>query len=221
MLKAVAATFVSTLAAIALAAQLFLNSILGLFGLAAESVETLSELRASHAVVQKVKARHKMKSKHATKRLMKRSRNRVAATTLAASTIGTVAVAATMITLEAQAYCDEQKELLEDTNVLFGEEMEFDYEQCLEVAKEDFGKIIKETGREITQIAGDAVEGTAEYAAEVGQKIKEYGSDAIDSTVEASSSMWDSLEKFVADLDPIDFNAPKEWVDEIMDWFYE
>ena len=48
MLKTILITFTTTTGALALAANLFLKTILGMFGLAATSVETLSQLRASH-----------------------------------------------------------------------------------------------------------------------------------------------------------------------------
>ena len=47
MFKTILITFSTTAGALAFAAHLFLNTILGMFGLAATSVATLSKLRAS------------------------------------------------------------------------------------------------------------------------------------------------------------------------------
>ncbi|WP_020681283.1 hypothetical protein [Marinobacterium rhizophilum] len=126
-----------TLATVTLVASLFLNSVLGLFGLAATSVETLQELRSSQQVVEQLKHRHQKKRASVSKRLVKRSSKRIGATMLAAATVGTVAVAATVVGLEVADYCEEKQSLNETESILYGTDEVFDMEQCLGEAKQE------------------------------------------------------------------------------------
>ena len=132
MFKTILITFTTTAGALAFAANLFLNSILGMFGLAATSVETLSKLQASHEVVQKMKSRQLRKQKQISKRFVKRSGKRVASGALAAATVGTVAVVAAMTTIEIAGYCEEQKELQADMDIINGTSTEFDLDRCFD-----------------------------------------------------------------------------------------
>ena len=125
-----------TIIAIAMTATLFLNSILGVFGLISTSVSNLASLKESQLVVNRMKDRHKVKKDNVSKRFVKKSSKRVASTAVAASTIGTVAVVLTVASLEVSDYCDENKELAEDENILYGTENEFDYESCLKEGKD-------------------------------------------------------------------------------------
>ena len=84
MLKTILITFTTTAGALALAAYLFLNSILGAFGLTAIPVVALSQLHATQRVVETMKRRHNKKKARVSKRLIKRSGKRVAS---AASTL--------------------------------------------------------------------------------------------------------------------------------------
>ena len=100
MLKTTIVTITTTLTAVTLAGHLFLNPVLGMFGLAATSVETLTKLQASQKIVDTMKARHTGKQNRVTNRFVKRSGKRGASTALAAATVGTVAVAAVMTSME-------------------------------------------------------------------------------------------------------------------------
>ena len=104
-MKTIFLTFTATLAALSFAATLFLNTILGTFGLVTTSVDTLNKLKSSQVVMDKMKTRHQAKRLTATKKLAKRSSRRVASASLAAATIGTVAVAITMTGFEIHDYC--------------------------------------------------------------------------------------------------------------------
>ena len=131
MFKTILITFTTTAGALILSAHLFLNPILGMFGLAATSVEALSKLQASHQVVQKLKSRQLRKQKRISKRFVKRSGKRVASGALAAATVGTVAVVAAMTTIEISDYCEDKRALQEEATLLYGTDIEFDLEQCL------------------------------------------------------------------------------------------
>ena len=63
MLKTIIITIIATLTVATLAAYLSLNTVLGVFGLAATSVEILSKLQASQKIVDTMKARHARKHK--------------------------------------------------------------------------------------------------------------------------------------------------------------
>ena len=69
------------------------------------------------------------KKSRITKRFVKRSGKRVASGALAAATVGTVAVVAAMTTIEIADYCEEQKELQADLDILDGTSTEFDLDK--------------------------------------------------------------------------------------------
>jgi hypothetical protein len=172
----------ATLAAVSLAASLFLNSILGIFGLAATSVETLTKLRNSQQVLEKVKQHHATKKTRVANRLTKRSTKRVASTALAAATVGTVAVAIVMTGLELENYCDEKASLQDDDNLLYGTEIQFDYEQCLEESQEDANVILAEAKDTVTSSVSDAFEKTSEFSKETWADIQTAWDQGVHST---------------------------------------
>jgi Na+/glutamate symporter len=124
-----------TLATVALVTSLFLNTILGLFGWAATSIETLQELRSSQHVVEQMKQRHQNKELVASKKLVKRSTKRIGAAMLAAATVGTVAVTTVVIGLEVADYCEEKQSFQEAESILYGTEEVFDMVQCFSDAR--------------------------------------------------------------------------------------
>lgn len=137
MVRTILLTFTATTTALGLAASLFLNTLLGTFGLAATSVETLRGLQASHQVVETLKERHQRKKTRIGKRFAKQAGRRVATAAVAAATIGTVAVTATMAGMEVNDYCEEKRALREEANLLYGTDAEFDWGRCYEEGKAD------------------------------------------------------------------------------------
>ncbi|ANG63074.1 hypothetical protein A8C75_11720 [Marinobacterium aestuarii] len=131
-----------TLATVAIVASLYLNTILGLFGLATTSINALQELRSSKQVVEQMKQRHQGKKVSASKRLVKRSTKRIGSTLLAAATVGTVAVTAVMVGLEVEDYCDEKQSLHEDASILYGTGSAFDSEQCFDEGREELVRLV-------------------------------------------------------------------------------
>ena len=67
-MKIILATVSATLAAVIIAGTLFMNSILGAFGLAVTSAKTLQALQASHKTVELMKKRYKRKKLKLMKR---------------------------------------------------------------------------------------------------------------------------------------------------------
>ncbi len=53
-------------------------------------------------------------------------------------------MASAIVALEVADYCDEQKELTIDQNLLYGTEEEFNFKKCSDEAAEDLGKILSE-----------------------------------------------------------------------------
>jgi len=171
MLKTILITFTTTAGALALAANLFLNTILGVFGLAATSVETLNNLRTSQGIIEAMKQRHTRKKNRKTKRFVKRSGRRVASTALAAATVGTVALAAVMTSMAISDYCDEKRTLQEDANLLYGTDVAFDLERCLYESADDAKAIIAEATDTVATKVSKAFESTANTEARCGLTV--------------------------------------------------
>ena len=199
MFKTIFLTFSLTLTTAGLAASLFLNSILGVFGLAATSVGTLSSLQASQQIVEKMKQRHLHKKARVSQRFVKRSGKRVASAALAAATVGTVAVAVAMTSMEISDYCDEKETLQKDANLLYGTNEAFDLETCIEESQDEARAILSEATNTVTQTVGDAFDKTGEYSREAWANVKRTTGDALDSTSAALSDIWESAKSWFAD----------------------
>lgn len=177
--------------------SLFMNSILGLFGLASTSIETLQELRASQQVVAKMKQHHKNKKLKASKTFTKRTTKRVASTALAAATIGTVAVAAVTTTLEVDDYCEDKKSLQEDANILYGTDTTFDLAQCIEEGKQDSKTIMAQVKNSSIEAVSSAFQVTTDYSYEKWALVKQASIRAIQSTGDTAEGLWDTVRSWV------------------------
>jgi len=196
-MKTIFFTFTTTVAALAFAANLFLNSILGAFGLVATSVDNLTKLQSSQHVVEKMKTRHKAKKREVTKNFAKKSSKKVASTALAAATIGTVAVVVTMASIEVTDYCEDKKSLQEDANILYGTEDEFDFDRCLEEGKEESKIMIDEIKLSTMESVNAAMDSTVEYSNEQWLAIKEASAKAYESSEVATNELWNSLKQWI------------------------
>jgi len=179
-MKTIFLTFTATLAALSFAATLFLNTILGTFGLVTTSVDTLNKLK--QVVMDKMKTRHQAKRLTATKKLAKRSSRRVASASLAAATIGTVAVAITMTGFEIHDYCEDQASLQIDNNILYGTTDEFNLDACLEQGKEESKRILTEVKQSASESVNNAIDSAAQYSNEQWLVLAESNADAVEST---------------------------------------
>ena len=199
MIKTILLTFSVTLTSIALIASLFLNTILGAFGLASTSIETLQNLKNSHLVAQRMKTLHKQRKIKTTKRFAARSGKRVASTALAAATIGTVAVVTAMTYLEISDYCDQKQDLQEDANILYGTEVEFNFDQCIEEGKKESKRILSEVKEYSIETASSTFDNTVRYSAEKWAAIKEATMQALQSTGDSASGLWESTRSWLVD----------------------
>ncbi len=199
MKKTILLTFSVTLAATALAASLFFNTILGAFGLTTTSISALQNLKNSQLITERMKKRHKQKKIKTTKRFAARSGKRVASTALAAATIGTVAVVATMTYLEVSNYCEDKQDLQQDANILYGTEVEFDLNQCVKEGEEDSKRILSEVKEQSIETASSAFDNTVQYSAEKWAAIKTASMQALQATGDGASELWDSTKSWLVD----------------------
>ncbi|MEH6823724.1 MAG: hypothetical protein V7629_07455 [Motiliproteus sp.] len=198
-MKTIFYTFSATLGLIALIGTLFLNTILGVFGLAATSVDVLQRLSASQRVVEQMQSRHQHKKLQAAKRLATKAPRRVASTALAAATIGTVAVVMTVTSLEVADYCEAKRVLQEDENLLYATAVEFDLEQCFEEGKEESKAILTELKNSSISAVSDAFSGTSEYSEEVWSAIRQAGLHGLYSGSAAVEAWWDDARRWLAE----------------------
>lgn len=198
-MKAIFITFFTTLAAISLSASLFLNTILGFFGMVATPVSTLQNLQTSQNIVKKMKVRQKRKSTKITKRFAKKSAKRIASGAVAAATIGTAAVVGTMTVIEIADYCEEKQEIHEDLNILDGTDTAFDYGQCVDEATEDAKEIFGQLKDSSVAAIADVFNGTIEYGTKQWGAIRKASMLALQSSGQSVSDLWSSIEAWFAE----------------------
>jgi len=184
-MKTIFLTFTTTIAAISFAATLFLNTILGTFGLVTTSVDNLSKLKSSQVVMDKMKDRHQIKKRDATKKLAKRSSRRVASASLAAATIGTIAVAVTITGFEIVDYCEDKESLHIDSNILYGTTAEFDFKACIEEGKSESKRILTDVKESSSQLVNEAMSSAVHYSNEQSHALKEAHQDTLSSANQA------------------------------------
>ena len=139
------------------------------------------------------------KKSRITKRFVKRSGKRVASGALAAATVGTVAVVAAMTTIEIADYCEEQKELQADLDILDGTSTEYDLDKCIEQSGEHAKAIYAEAKSAVTSAAADALDSTKNYSQALWTDIKAATNDAIDYTDGRFSELWESATSWFSD----------------------
>ena len=191
MYKTVIITIASTITIGSLVLYLFLNSILGTFGLAATSIETLNNLQESKKILEVIKTRHTTRKLNISKRFIKRSTKKVTASAVSAASIGTAAVVITVAGLEILDYCDEKKELHDEDNILFKRDDVFDYSECLNQAQDDSTEIIASVKESVPEMVSKAWESTKNISESTWEKIQEISISAWVSTKDASSNAWD------------------------------
>ncbi|MGL1958898.1 MAG: hypothetical protein OCD00_16470 [Colwellia sp.] len=185
MLKTIISTLSLTLFVGFISVKFFFASVLGFFGYAALPIDALKNLHQSQRIVQKMKARHKTKSANVSKRFIKRSGKKVAITAASAATIGTVAVIGTLTYLEISQYCDDQRMLNEDENILFTTETVFDMQACLEQGKQDSANFANEAWQNVKDSSDD-----------VFSHIKKSTDDFLDPSRKATVELFESIDKW-------------------------
>ena len=201
-MKTVILSVAATLVAVGLAAALFLNTILGVFGLAATSIDALQNLRASQQVVEKMKKRHAQKKLDVSRKLAKGSAKRVASTALAAATVGTVGVAVTMASFEVAKYCEEKEELQDDANILYETNVAFDFDRCIEEGKKDSKRMLEGLKNSSVEAVADAFDESARYSSETWAAIRAASVEAFQAAGAAVGELWDATRAWLAPTPP-------------------
>jgi len=197
MTKTILLTISTSVAVMIVVLSLFLNSILGVFNLVTTSVNTMRSLQASNQIVKKMKVRHSQKKAAIAKKIAKKSSRRVASATLAAVTIGAVAVAVTVAGLEVYDYCEEKGEHQEDANILYSTNTKFDFKQCIKEGKEDSKAILDEVKNSTTIAVHDAMNSTVKYSSEKWTAIKDMSMQSLDSSKTTAAELWDSSKSWL------------------------
>ncbi|MEE1673608.1 hypothetical protein SNR37_003034 [Agarivorans aestuarii] len=161
-MKVVISTFTLTLATLVIILKLSFSSLLSFVGYAAIPINELHKLTASNIAIEKLKNNHVNKKTRVTKRFAKRTAKKVGATAVSAATIGTVAVIGTMTYIEINEFCEDQRQLSEEENILFNKNLTFDFSACVKSAKEDSTEIAQEAWTMVKQSGKSAVESVDE-----------------------------------------------------------
>ena len=193
MFKVIFTSITATIIIVSFVTAMFLNSILGIFGLVSSSLDSFDNLRESKQIVDKMKDRHKTKKLNASKKFVKRTSKKIASSTVAAATIGTAAVAITVAGLEVYSYCEDKNELHEDEKILFKTKTEFDFKQCLIDAKKDSNEIIVAVKKAVPEIVGSAWENTKDFSNEIWESTWKLSTDVWSSTSDTSRKLWESF----------------------------
>jgi hypothetical protein len=194
-MKTVVLTFTFTIIAIALSAKIFFTSILTGLGYTVTTIDSLNKLNHSQQIVEKVKKRHKSKKIKATKTFVKNSGKKIATSAIAASTVGTLAVIGAVTAFEMREFCDEKKELLEESNILHDTDIKFDYSVCLKDAKEDSKKFIDEVTDNVSLASSELIKNTKIYSDETWSDIKASIQSTYISTSNFSSDLWSAIQR--------------------------
>ncbi len=197
--RTVLLTFTLTVAAIAVAASLFLNAILGVFGLAATSVAAVRNLDATHQIVESMRQRHSDRKREVTRKFASKTGKRVASAAFAAATVGTAAVAVGVVGMEVDDYCDEKKELQKEADILYGTRTEFAADRCFEEATADAKAIFEEVMASVPKVVSDAMDASSRYGAQAWAAVKESSVRAMESTGKAAGELWDSARSWLAE----------------------
>jgi len=193
MIKVIIITISSTVAVGFLLASMFLNSILGVFGLVSTSMSTFNNLQESKRVMNLVKKRHNQKKLNMSKKFVKRSSKKVVSSAVSAATIGTAAVVVTVAGLEVVDYCEDKKELNEDENILFTMNNEFDYSACVNDAQNDSTEIIVSIKNEFPKVVDSAWESTKAISVDTWLAAKNTAENAWVSTSDDANEALETL----------------------------
>lgn len=175
-----------------------MNSILGMFGFAVNSIEMVDDLARSNKIVETMQKRNELKRKNASNKFIKKSSKRISSSVLAASTIGTVAVVLVVSSLEVIDYCDEKRELLAEQDLLFDTNSEFDYQICLKEAGADSGRVAEEIKNSASSSVQEAWGDAKDYSDKKWNEITNSLDSMYDSTSTSTRNFWDSMTKWMS-----------------------
>ncbi|NNL57151.1 MAG: hypothetical protein HKO71_05330 [Pseudomonadales bacterium] len=120
---------------------------------------------------------------------------------MAAATIGTVAVAVTVASLEVDDYCDAQRSLQEDANVLYGSSIEFDLQRCVAQGLKNSEAVLREVKNSAGKLVFDALESGTTYSVEKWQAVKQQALEALQLAGDAAYRLWDAMQAQLVNSD--------------------
>lgn len=134
------------------------------------------------------------KKKTAPKRLTKRALRRVFTGVLAASTVGSAAVAVAITALEIEDYCEEQKEIENYLALLNGKKthVKFDSKKCLDEGKEDAASILKEAKNSTSKAIANAMDRSSNFSSKKWKVLKKAGIQTRQDSIKEANAVWDS-----------------------------
>lgn len=189
-MKTIILTITLTLSIITATVAFAGQAILGLAGFTVVTVDKLHKLTAASQVLDKVKVHHSKRKLRTSKRFVKKASRKVASTAVAAATIGTVAVAATMIGLEVADYCEQQQEINELDNVLNGTNQAFDFNQCVDEASENTQLIFEEVKQAAIAAGSNAFESIKSVASDYLASARSYAVDVFEFYDRVTENIW-------------------------------
>lgn len=218
MIKVILVSISATLLIVAFVSSIFLNSILGVFGLASTSIQTLNNLQESKQIIDKVKTRHKSKKLNASSKFAKRTGRRIAASAVSAATIGTAAVVVAIATFEIFDYCEDKEEIHNDENLLFKSDEKFDFNACLNEATDDSEKIIASIKNAVPEVVESTWEETKNISNNSWEATKSISIGTWNSTKSLSLEAWDATKNITSDsLSSTSETTEKIWRS-LIDW---
>jgi len=116
---------------------IFISALIG-YGFAKYKGYVLAPVAAISAVyaLDKLKTRNAEKKKNFNQMTTKKMGKRIATQTIAAGTVGTVAVLGLVTAYAVDDYCEELKDIHEVDALIKGELTEFDFEFCMQTTKQ-------------------------------------------------------------------------------------
>ncbi|MFK5984367.1 MAG: hypothetical protein QM479_02930 [Pseudomonadota bacterium] len=198
-MKIILLTISMTIVVIALSASVLHHSILGIFGLTIEHIDMMQNLKASQQIVKEMKKRHQTKKINVSKKFVKKASKRVSSSALAAATIGTVAVAITVTSIEIIDYCGEKQELQKEANILYKTNTEFNFKQCLEEGKDDSKHTLDEVMKNSAFLFTNVLNSSSNYSSEKWNTIKEASIKIYGSTNEEVIDLWEATKSWLRD----------------------
>ncbi len=194
MVKIILITFSATMMVVVLVATIFLNSILGIFGLVSTSVDSFNSLVEAKQTMSKVKKQHKVKKANLSKKFVKRTSKKITATAMGfVPGAGAVMAVSAVTALAVIEYCEDKEEINNEGNLLFGTDNSFDYTACMTEAKKDSLVMVESVKEDAPNVVSSAWELTKGISNEAWSSVVNSSSGAWAETSTQSKKIWELL----------------------------
>ena len=208
MIKVILGTFITSVVTVAIIVTLFIDSMLAGFNLVAIPIEQYNNFQNSKVILDKIKKRHQIKKHNVSEKFIKKSGTKIAVSAASAAALGTVGAVTLIFTLEANEYCNQKGELINESNMLFNEDREFSNSQCFIEAKNDSkelrDQILASISDNATELWVDAQDisisvwkGTKGRSISAWKGTKRLGSNAWTYSIKASNGLRNSVSDII------------------------